>query len=201
MIFHFKRILLKYWIKLKVDSKLSTIQQALLNFELEVKMNIRKRFKICLLIVLMLNSFQLIYANEIEKSYKKFLGWAYADRKEFSALPECCKAKYYGKTSSLHQKWQKIIGKDYGHFHHYCRGLTFLRRGRLELDKIKRERTLRTSIKEMTYTITHSSSHLNPKIRAMIHSQIAQAFELMGKFEEALVEKKKAEMLIKGKNK
>jgi hypothetical protein len=51
----------------------------------------------------------------------------------------------------------------------------------------------------MNYTLKNSSKKLNPKLRAFIHEQRAEAFDLMGKNQEAFLERKKSNVLYKRK--
>ena len=47
----------------------------------------------------------------------------------------------------------------------------------------------------MNYTLRMSSKKLDPKFRAFMHEQKAQAFELMGNYQDAFIERKKSEIL------
>lgn len=69
----------------------------------------------------------------------------------------------------------------------------------MELDKNKRKHILTIAIKEIGYTITHSSGHLNKKFRAMMHKHRAQAYDLMGNSYEAIIERQKVNLLLKKK--
>ena len=94
---------------------------------------------IAILVVVL--SLQSLYAGSHRipiPSTKKSMGWAYNTEEEFEALPEYCKARFYPDNSSIAKKWKKIIGQDFIHFHHYCRGLTLLRRGKFEYNQKKK---------------------------------------------------------------
>lgn len=142
---------------------------------------------------------QFVCAGSVSEHIREGLGWAYADKNEFLALPEYCRAKFSGPPSPLYEKWHRRIGPDFIHIHHYCRGLTLLRRGKMEFNKGKRKNILNMAIGEMNYTIGHSSNQLNKKFRAMMHEHRAQAYELMGNNLEALKERQRIKLLLKGK--
>lgn len=109
-------------------------------------------------------------------------GYVFYNQNDWDALPIYCKAKFLPESSPLTQKWKKKIGPDFQHMHHYCRGLTFLRKGKMEfINKRKKNEFLRTAIDEIGYMIGHSSKKLNKKFRALMLKQRTEAEMLLTK--------------------
>ena len=45
------------------------------------------------------------------------------------------------------------MGQNFDHLHHYCSGLTYMRRARTSVDLTKRNQNLETALKEFNYVI------------------------------------------------
>lgn len=76
-------------------------------------------------LLLVMAFFSLLLQNptisKAENNFKKYEGWGFSTKAEFMALPEYCIARFsfYNRDKSLYNKWEKIIGRDIIHFHHY----------------------------------------------------------------------------------
>ncbi len=154
---------------------------------------------VLMMLILILGLPQFGHAKTVKESYDDSLGWGYADLTEFKALPEFCRGKFLGQESPLHQKWGRRIGGDFVHFHHYCRGITFLRRGRVEFDKKKRMSNLKEAMKQMDYMIKQCSKNLNPIFWADFYKKKAEIYVLMGNYPQAEIERKKSMIWLKKK--
>lgn len=64
---------------------------------------------------------RICLASDAKWDTKKYDGWGYYSQAELAALPEYCIARFskYGKDLTLHDKWKKIVGGDFEHFHHF----------------------------------------------------------------------------------
>lgn len=61
----------------------------------------------------------IIYADDSPKRVIGGMGWAYNNQREFQALPQYCKARFYPSKSNVYQSWMKRFGPDFIHIHHY----------------------------------------------------------------------------------
>ena len=93
-----------------------------------------------------------------EPDYSYYKAWG--SPAEISMLPEYCKARLsaYGKDKRLYNKWKKIIGKDFIHFHHHAYGLILARRVLLETRKNYKEAIIRRAIHNLKYVDKNASA-------------------------------------------
>jgi hypothetical protein len=141
--------------------------------------------------------FSLKSISKAELDFKYYEGWGFSSKAELDALPEFCIARFsaYGSDKRLYNKWRDIIGKKFIHFHHFCRGLTYLNRAKLEANEKKRNGLLGTAIREMRYTDERCSNNIDPRFRIFFKKNIGQALMLKGSYQEANVEFQKAKIL------
>jgi tetratricopeptide (TPR) repeat protein len=73
---------------------------------------------------------------------------------ELLSMPPYCTAKVNNSPDAAH--WRSVLGEDFMHMHHYCRGLALISRSYTIRNKIDRDLTLRTAAGEFAYTLQHS---------------------------------------------
>ena len=80
--------------------------------------------------------------------------WAQADHSAFelAMLPDYCQARL-GHDEQVKKPWRQRMGQNFDHLHHYCSGLTYMRRARTTVDLTKRNQNLETALKEFNYVI------------------------------------------------
>lgn len=105
---------------------------------------------------------------------------------EWLAWPEYCQARYsttlwgsrskYGTrvSEAVQAHWESSAGEAYTHLHHYCAGLAYLNRSRVETNESEVAHLLTMAAAEMTYTLerVHPPNMLYPEIAvnlAMVH--------------------------------
>lgn len=71
---------------------------------------------------------------------------------ELAMLPDYCRARL-GNDEQARKVWLQRMGQDFYHLHHYCSGLTSMRRATTDLDPTKRKQDLEMAFKEFNYVI------------------------------------------------
>lgn len=118
-------------------------------------------------------------------------------RTEFSQLPSFLQARILGghgeynkrqeefkKWIALKKKWNKKIGKDYIHYHHWVLALVSFNRGLREMDPGKKKYLLKNSVGEFTYVIERVSKS-NPH-KYILHFFRGEALKNIGEFGQAI---------------
>lgn len=83
---------------------------------------------------------------------------------EMAALPPYCAARF-NQGSDAFKNWQKTMGSDFIHIHHYCVGLKLLNHVRGSSSSKKNE-TLGAAVREFDYVLTHAAPdfYMRPEI-------------------------------------
>lgn len=97
---------------------------------------------------------------------------------DYRLLPPFCKARASGSKSVDYKKWQRILGKDFLHVHHYCAGLHTLNKARRTRDKKDRNYLLKVANKHILYMDGHANSRF--KLFPQIYSTRGEIYELLG---------------------
>jgi hypothetical protein len=71
---------------------------------------------------------------------------------ELAMLPDYCKARL-GNDEQARKAWQQKMGQNWYHLHHYCSGLTSMRRAKSAADPKKRSADLEFAVKEFNYVL------------------------------------------------
>lgn len=71
---------------------------------------------------------------------------------ELAMLPDYCQARLVG-DEAIRKVWLQRMGQDFYHLHHYCSGLTAMRRASTETDSRKRAQNLEFAVKEFEYVL------------------------------------------------
>ena len=109
--------------------------------------------------------------------------WAPTDT-EMTSLPPYCKVRFKsGATSPEYQMWEKTLGKDFLHTHHYCAGVNFINRyyrARSQQDKLFNLRSAQGTLNYMVEKASPSYSlmpdvYLNLGVVYSLMNQPAQA--------------------------
>lgn len=72
---------------------------------------------------------------------------------EMATLPQYCQARLENGTKRREQWNQRIGPKNFIHLHHYCVGLNYLNRAKLDFDKKIKRRNLQTAIRGFDYVL------------------------------------------------
>ncbi|MFP5381974.1 MAG: tetratricopeptide repeat protein [Gammaproteobacteria bacterium] len=76
---------------------------------------------------------------------------------ELGVLPAFCgpRAQPYGNDSDHPEvkPWLPIYGSDWIHLHHYCAGLNFINQSYRSANKLEKDGTLRSAVRELDYTL------------------------------------------------
>lgn len=115
---------------------------------------------------------------------------------EWAAWPEYCRARYVvsgaGVDSAyvtridpaLVRSWEARMGADVWYsLHHFCAGLAFADRAKLESDKKERERTWQRAVEE--YNFTFNRLPHNHPMRAEVGTRLGLAYGELGARDEA----------------
>lgn len=115
--------------------------------------------------------------------------------KDFPLLPPYCKPIVSQDAVSKEERkaWYPRLGAGYGHAHHYCAGLNFLRRaGQPQQNKSDRPALLKQAINEFNYMVTHAEPDgfvLMPEVyvnRGRAHSGLNNSGAAIGDFMRAI---------------
>lgn len=110
---------------------------------------------------------------------------------DFAVLPPYCKARL--RKDASYEVWNRRLGPDFLHVHHYCAGLHTRNIGDKFYtshigDKLRsnngREEHYTTAIGEMGYVLTHASPTF--KLLPKIYYDQGQMYETLGKTVEAM---------------
>lgn len=72
---------------------------------------------------------------------------------EIAVLPPYCQARL-GKDEALKKIWSDRLGRDqFLHMHHFCFGLAFMSRARMEINKKDRRFTLQGAVRNFDYVL------------------------------------------------
>lgn len=76
---------------------------------------------------------------------------------ELGALPAFCgpRAQPYGNDADHPEvkPWLPVYGPDWIHLHHYCAGLNFINQSYRSANKLEKDGTLRSAVRELDYTL------------------------------------------------
>jgi tetratricopeptide (TPR) repeat protein len=109
--------------------------------------------------------------------------WAPSDT-EMTSLPPYCKVRFKsGAQSPEYKMWEKTLGKDFLHTHHYCAGVNFINRyyrARSQQDKQFNLRSAQATLNYMVEKASPSYSlmpdvYLNLGVVYLLTNQTAQA--------------------------
>lgn len=90
------------------------------------------------------------HANAVEQ-------WAPTDS-EMASLPPYCKAKMKsGQGSPEYKMWERTLGKDFLHTHHYCAGINFISRYYRARSKQDKQFNLRSAQGTLNYMVEKAS--------------------------------------------
>lgn len=103
---------------------------------------------------------------------------------DFALLPPYCKARSSGDTSSLYKQWERKLGPDFLHIHHYCAGLHTLNLAFKENDKTQKNYLINVAISEMDYIPDHASEKFI--ILPKLYYDQGKAYEMMTKDDKAI---------------
>ena len=71
---------------------------------------------------------------------------------ELAMLPDYCKARL-GNDEQARKAWLQKMGQNWYHLHHYCSGLTSMRRAKSTADPKKRREDYEFAVKEFNYVL------------------------------------------------
>jgi hypothetical protein len=71
---------------------------------------------------------------------------------ELAMLPDYCRARL-GNDEQARKAWLAKMGQNWYHLHHYCSGLTSMRRAKSAVDAKKRSADLGFAVKEFNYVL------------------------------------------------
>ena len=83
------------------------------------------------------------------------------------------------------KKWERIIGKDYSHMHHYCAALVAMNRAERAIDKSKRRIHLQRARSEFGYVEKHATPRFVLKPELLVNISIVQ--EQLGDITKSLL--------------
>lgn len=98
---------------------------------------------------------------------------------EIAVLPPYCQARL-GNDDAVRKLWSQRIGPDqFLHMHHYCFGMAFMSRARLQIDKKERRFTLQGAVRNFDYVLERwpATFPLTPQAQSLK----AQAQAMMGR--------------------
>ncbi|MBE0437705.1 MAG: tetratricopeptide repeat protein [Methylomicrobium sp.] len=105
---------------------------------------------------------------------------------ELAMLPPYCAARY-GKTSPEQAAlWQRRIGKNWIHMHHYCHGLRALNNSMLSTDKNKRTEHLNRALNQFDYVLEHGSKRF--PLLPELHAKKGEAYVRLNQTGQAVKE-------------
>lgn len=90
-------------------------------------------------------------------------GWAPTPA-EMATLPPYCAARFNAGSDAF-KNWQRTMGGDFNHIHHYCVGLKWLNHARGTFSS-NRNGTLGAAVREFDYVLTHAAQgfYMRPEI-------------------------------------
>lgn len=116
---------------------------------------------------------------------------------EWMAWPQYCKARYVTTDIGERQKWSKDLSRaaietqrsligppSFIHVHHYCAGLAWMMRARLEGNADRRKLLLGSANSEVSYTFERIPK--TSPIYATVSISLAQIYKDLGKSEDAI---------------
>lgn len=75
---------------------------------------------------------------------------------EMASLPPFCKARF-NEGSPEYKLWESMLGKDFGHTHHYCAGVNFLNRYYRARSAQAKRFNLNSARATLDYMVTHAA--------------------------------------------
>ena len=118
----------------------------------------------------------------------RYIGTAVGNRSKYAQLPVGSRRNY--------MKWKKTLGPTFLHIHHYCAGITRIKRAKLA-EKSKRKRVYETAVGDIMYTYRKSDSSF--PLFSQMSAHLAQAYVGAGRPDQALLILNKAVALQPGK--
>lgn len=97
-------------------------------------------------------------------------------------LPTYCQDRLDPKGRWL--PWKSYFGKVSIHVHHYCGGLYSEFKARIAPNQRERKQWLQAVVGEMTYVANNCDTSCI--LYASVHSKLAQAYNQLGRFDEAM---------------
>jgi len=114
--------------------------------------------------------------------------WVPTD-KEMASLPDFCKARF-NEGSPEYKLWESILGKDYGHTHHYCVGLNFLNRYYRDRSKQGKSFNLNGAQTNFEYMVNHAAASYS--LMPDVYSNLGKVFLLKNQPAQAITYLNKA---------
>ena len=90
----------------------------------------------------------------VADAQNKALLWAPPTPKELKMLPPYCYARIGPADQATRNSWEQQMGKQiFLHLHHYCTGMNYMNRARLEMDTQRKNFYLQRASSELDYVI------------------------------------------------
>lgn len=110
---------------------------------------------------------------------------------EFNSLPPYCAAKLKSRIGSAdYASWEKILGKDFVHTHHYCFALNYINRYYRSRSRQDKTFNLQSALNNLDYMVTHAAPGYS--LMPEIYQNRGLVYSLMGRNGEAVRDMRKA---------
>lgn len=103
--------------------------------------------------------------------------------KEMASLPDFCKARF-NEGSPEYKRWESMLGKDYGHTHHYCAGVNYLNRYYRARSKQGKSFNLNNAQTNFEYMVKHAAPTYS--LMPDVHSSLGKVFSLKNQPAQAI---------------
>lgn len=107
---------------------------------------------------------------------------------EIANLPTFCAARYKGGADYRH--WLQIMGKDFGHTHHYCNALNFINRYYRSRSPQDKSFNLNNALNNLNYMVAHASPTYS--LMPDVYLNLGVVYSLMNKPAESITHFNKA---------
>jgi tetratricopeptide (TPR) repeat protein len=109
---------------------------------------------------------------------------------DFAFLPPYCKARSSGGDSADYKSWERRLGNDFIHVHHYCAGLHTLNLAFKTRDEAEKKPLYHVALNEMLYVAEHASPGF--KLLPKVYYDVGQIFQFMGQIDDAIAANQKS---------
>ncbi|MDX8129470.1 hypothetical protein U737_08995 [Methylomonas sp. LW13] len=103
---------------------------------------------------------------------------------DYAFLPPYCKARASDQKSPDYQSWNRKLGDDFIHIHHYCAGLHTMNLAFRTHDEAEKQSKYRAAVGDLLYVPDHASPTF--KLMPKIFYDVGQAYQFMGEIDEAI---------------
>lgn len=110
---------------------------------------------------------------------------------DFAMLPPYCAARSGRTPKEYADQWERRIGHDWIHLHHYCSGLNSINHATISIDKKETQKLLKHAISAFDYVLTHGSKN-NPILPSLhankgdVYTRLKQPTQAIKEYEKAI---------------